>query len=144
MEVESMEVKIEVRTPKGQAKATLTKLKRFLIGFNKVKVDAYVNQTDNIMYLEINGKPRAIVNIMRNVSLFDRIINGAFNNPVVQKMVKKTLSKDQQDELEYMLLHQTKVKVIKKASAEELVEKDLTLWQKVKKTFLKINPSDKN
>jgi hypothetical protein len=134
-----MQVKIKITTPKGQAKGTLNKLKPFLIGFNKVKHEAYVNQDDNEMYLECEGTPRQILNISRNANLYSSFVEQIFKKKVMGKGIAD-LAANKEDimELENMLKEGTKVEVIKQASAQELVDNNKSMWQRMKEGFIKV------
>ena len=135
-----MKVKIEIKTPKGSAKSTEFKISPFIIGEltkKKVKMDSYVNDDDDTIYWEIEGEARYLLKISRNVALYELMINKVLDNKLMKTTMRKNLNQEQEKELKDMLQNQTKVKVIKEATAEELVEVNKTFWQSMKEKFKK-------
>ena len=139
-----MELKISVKTPKGQAAGTRKKLQPFLLGIRKIK-EIYVNDEDSEMVWVVETTPKDMLKISRNVSMYENIIKMVFQNKMMSKFVgSKTanISKEQQAELKEMLQNGTKVEIIKNATAQEMVEDNKTWWQKVKETFKQGEPND--
>jgi predicted DNA-binding antitoxin AbrB/MazE fold protein len=135
-----MKVKIEIKTPEGQAEGTLKKLKPFLIGFNKVKSESYINNNNSIMYLECEGRPKEILKITKNCYTYTAFIDQIFKQKIMGKGIMDLAdSKDDIKELEKMLKEGTKVKIIKEASAEELVEGNKSWWDNIKQKFKKVD-----
>jgi len=135
-----MELRISVKTPKGQAKGTRKKLQPFLIGGAKKIKEVYVNKDDSEMIWVVEGTPRDYVSIMKRLQLYETMISGIFKNKIMKKFLgSKTanISDDQQKELNDMLTKGTKIKIIKNAEAEEWVEANKTWWQRMKDTFNK-------
>ena len=61
-----MKVKIEIKTPKGNATTSEKRIMPFLIGEltkKKVKIDSYVNEDDDTIYWEIEGDIKHIMKI---------------------------------------------------------------------------------
>jgi len=142
-----MELKILVRTPKGQAKGTQKKLQPFLLGIRKIK-ETYVNDEDSEMVWLVETTPRDMIKISRNVALYANLIQMIFQNKTMQKFIGSkisNISKEQQAELKDMLENQTTVEIVKNATAQEMVEANKTWWQKVKETFKRNDsePQDK-
>ena len=135
-----MKVKIRIRTPKGYAKSTELQLRPLIIGKTKrLTNDTYANKKDNEIYWEVEGNPRDIFRITRNVNRYSMIIDGAFNNKMFKKVYLKKLSDEGKKELKDMLSNQTQVDVIKEATAQELDEMDRSMWSKMKEKFKKVN-----
>ena len=130
-----MKTKIKITTPKGQAKGTEKKIRKFIIGFKKVKIDTYVNEDDNELYWEIEGKVKDIMKINRNVFYFTEMVKGVLDSKMVKKTLRKKLKKEDEEQLKDMLLNQTSCEIIKEATAEELVEENKTFWQRMKERF---------
>lgn len=133
-----MRTKIYITTPIGEAKKTQNKIKPWIIGFKKVKVDYYINDEDSQMVWDIDGNVRDILKINKSVALFDNVLKGIFNNKMVKKTVNKYLKEDDKVKLQEMLFNQTKVEIIKEATANEIVESNKTLWDNIKAKFHKI------
>jgi hypothetical protein len=131
-----MKIKLEIRTPIGQAKKSAARLRPFIIGLHKVNIDQYVSQDDGTIYWEIDGSIRDILKIQRNATMFGTMMSTLLTNKVVHGAMGR-LSKDDAKQLNDMLLNQTKVTVIREATAQEIVEENKTFWQRVKDTFSK-------
>ena len=137
-----MQVVFKVKTPKGQATGTNKKIKNFIIGFNKVKVNTYVNEDDSEIIWEIEGGIKQIFNIQKNLSRFDAMINTIFTNKLMQKYMGSNIKKEEIKELEEMLRNQTSLEIIKKATLEEEDEYNRSFMQRIKAGWQKINPFD--
>jgi len=132
-----MKTKIKISTPSGQAKGTEKKIKKFIIGFRKVKVNTYVNDEDNELYWEIEGSVRNIMKINKNVFYFTQMIQGVLDNKLMKKTLRKKLKPEQEEQLKNMLLNQTSCEIIKEATAEELNEYGKSFWTRMKDKFKK-------
>jgi hypothetical protein len=130
-----MKIRIMITTPKGQAKDTDKRIRPFLIGFNRVKVDTYINKEDNKMFWEVEGDIRPVMKVQNNVARFDVFLNMLLTNKMVSGQVKK-MKKEDREELLKMLKEQTTCELIKEATAEEIVESNKTFIQKIKETFI--------
>jgi|26BtaG_2_1085354.scaffolds.fasta_scaffold15743_3 hypothetical protein len=133
-----MEVKIIIRTPKGQAKGMEWKLRKVLLGKIKPK-EMYVSKDDNELVWVVDAPSRRVTKIIRNVSFFDVTIRNIFENKALKKTLWKKLSAKDLKELEGMLKQQTEVEVIKNATAEEIVDEGKTWWQRLKEKFQKVD-----
>lgn len=135
-----MRVIFKVRTPKGQASKTNDKIKKLIIGFNKVQATTYINDDDNEIIWEVTGGIKQIFNIQKNVARFDIIMKNIFENKMMKKFGASQLKKDELEELEDMLRNQTTVEIIKEATLQEVNEYNETVLDKVKKSWKKFNP----
>ena len=132
-----MEIKIQVKTPKGKAQSTLPLLKKYLIGFNlsrSDKCEAYADDAN--IYMDIEAPLRKCLKIQKNVCRFDAIMRMALDS----KQVKKKLSVEGGEELKEMLTNHTSVIIIKKASAEEIEENGKSFWDNMKEKLKRVNP----
>lgn len=136
-----MEIKIRIRTPKGQAKGTEKKLRPFLLGGRQLS-EVWTNEEDNELYWVVNTDVRNAMKISRNVAAYANIIKGMFDNKLMRKVSDKQLSPEDKAELKDMLLNQTEVEIIKEATAQEIVEGNKTFWQRIKEKFTRQNPEN--
>ena len=112
-----MQVKIRIKTPKGQAKGTEKKLRPFILGLKKPhKIET--NKADNQIIWTIDDKPRKIMKITRNVAMYDTMLTQLLTNKSVKKSINKALDDKGKKELNTMLFKQTKVEVIHKGLSQ--------------------------
>jgi len=134
-----MKAKIEIRTPDGSAKSTEYQIMPFIISplaRKKIKIESYVNDENNCIYWEIEGEARAVMQVLRNVSMYDVVIHRVMDNKFFKRQIRtRVLSKDDEEKLKELLTKQTKIRIIKDAEAEELVEINKTFWQRMKEKF---------
>lgn len=133
--------KILIKTPVGYATKIEQKIRPFLLGKNKPK-EFYTNETDSEIIWIVEAEANKIYKINRNISLYSNIVNGAFNNKIVQKTINKKFTDDQKQEVKDMLFNQTTVTVLdtkklEEATAEEIIESNKSIWTKVKEKFKK-------
>lgn len=133
-----MEIKIQINTPKGYAKKIEHQLRPWLIGSNKPK-EMFVNKDDDTLYWVVETTIKRCLKIQRNVTMFETMMKGILNNPKVKKMAK--LTEEQRKELDDMIFNHTKITIVKRATAEEIVESNKTFWQTIKEKFKKVSPS---
>jgi hypothetical protein len=138
-----MKIKIKITTPKGQALGTSSKLKPFLIGFNKVKCETYVNDEDDTIYIEVEGEPRRVLKVASNAHGYSAMITNIFEKKIMGKGIKDYIDKPEDKEaLEKMLKEGTTVEIIKEEELSQMVElpnePKKTLWQSVKDKFKRI------
>jgi len=134
-----MKIKVQVKTPKGMATSSSGKLQKAILGFNimrRIKSECYVNDDDSIIYWDIDANYKTCIKIGKNVARFDSIAKMALD----QKRVKKLLDEKGLAELEDMFKNQTKVSIIKNATAEEVEENNNSFWNNIKEKFRKVNP----
>ena len=137
-----MKVKINIKTPKGQASKVENQVEPFLIGpltRKRISLLSYVSDEDDEIFWEIEGEARFLFKITRNVAMFDSYIDRLFNNVLMKRTMRKELTQEQQEEFRQMLKNQTKIKVIKEADASELVELNKTFWDRMKERFKRKN-----
>ena len=122
-----MRIRIEIKTPAGYAASTAKQLEPFILGSRKQLVnEVYSNKTDDRIIWVIDGEVRKILEIQRNVALFDKTISMILTNKAVQKMAH--LSTESKKQLEDMLKNHTKVKIIK--NYEEMPKVNGYDWSK--------------
>lgn len=131
-----MELKIIIRTPKGQATKTQGKLKRFILGKEKAH-NILVSPEDNEIVWQVNVGIRKAMKIQKNVVRYESLVKGIFNNKLMKKKVMPKLEPGQLEELQEMLTNQTSIQIIKTATAQELLDNE-TYWEKIKRTFKKL------
>jgi len=137
-----MEIKISVKTPKGQALGLEKKFRPFIIGSKKKLVNTYVSPDEDEVIWDVEGTVREILKIQNNLARFDQFVRGAMDNKLMRKTMQKTLSKQDAKDLEEMIMNQTEVSTIKRATAEELVEANKTWWQRTKEKFRKVKDDE--
>ncbi len=137
-----MEVKILVRTPKGNASGSKKTLEKIFFIMHK-PVESYVNEEDNELVWVVQGSIKQILKIQNKVALFDVMVKRTFDNKMVRKFIHKYAdSEDDEKKLYEMLENQTTVEVVKLATQQEIDEDTkLTWWQKVKQKWIK-TPDD--
>lgn len=129
-----MIIKIRITTPKGQATKAQRNLRPFLIGSKKAIMNTYINDDDSELYWEIDTHIRKAIAITKRVGMYKNMIHTVLSNRQVTKRIE---SKEQKKELENMLKNQTKIEIIREATANEMVEANQTLWQRVTSKFKK-------
>lgn len=108
-----MKIQVNVKTPPGQANATHKKLRPFLIGIprKRVECEVAINQTDDLIVWTVDAPIRDCMRIQKNVTRYDMIISAIFNNKKFKKYVLGKLGPEDQAQLRYMLTNQTEVSV---------------------------------
>jgi hypothetical protein len=106
-----MRLRIEIKTPQGQAKGTAGKLKPFILGRAAVTNQVWANQKDDTIIWVVDTDVRRAMQIERNVALFDKTVRMILGNRMVQGVAK--LSPEDRKELNKMLKDQTKIRIIK-------------------------------
>lgn len=131
-----MKIRLIVNTPPGEAEGTEKKLKYFLLGLTVIPNKTGVNPDKSSFYWEIDGSIKQYVAIMRKVTLFQSLAGGTIDNRLVRKAFKQFGATEAQfKEVSKMLKEGTEIKVIKEATANEIVSYNKTYWQKVKELF---------
>lgn len=135
-----MKVKIKISTPKGMASNTLAKLKGVLgIGKGKSTYTAYCNKADDTMYLEVEGSIKSCFNIISNVNKFNKLAEIVIQNKIIKySAVKLGATQEQMEQLKDMFSNNTKIEIVKQATAEEIVENNKSLWTTIKEKFTKV------
>lgn len=133
-----MKVRIRIRTPKGYARSTELRMRPMIIGkANKLTNKVYANKNDDTIIWIVEGGVRDIMRISNNVNKYELIIKGVFNNKMFKKVYLKKLSEQGKKDLKNLLTDQTKIDVVKEASAEELIESKKTVWSRIKEKIKK-------
>jgi len=136
-----MITKIMINTPKGHAQDNEVRLRKLIIGVKRKRVTVinnYVNDDDSQFIWEIEGSVKDILRINKNVSRFDSVMRNVLDHKLMKRTIRKKLSDEGEAELKELLKDQTTVDIIKNATAEELVEANITWWQRMKKTYKKV------
>lgn len=133
-----MEVKILIRTPKGQATKTERKLRPFLLGKTKSN-DVYVSDDDDQIVWIVTAPMFKVMKISNNIARFDSISNMVFNNKTFKNALRKKLTPEDEAFLKDMLLNQTNIKILKKPTTEESDEFTLTWFERMKIKFKKVD-----
>ena len=108
-----MDLKIKITTPKGQAKKAQGKISKIILGFKK-PTEVMVNKEDSeIIWVMRNLNAKQYLKITKNVGRFDFVMDRVFSSKRVKKMVNKHTDINSKNELERMLLSQTKIEIIK-------------------------------
>lgn len=130
-----MELKIKIKTPKGHAKVTSERLdfRKFILGFRTKTKESYVNKDNSEIVWVLDVPVRKAISIQRRIASYGVMLKAVLGNPVV----KKVMQPGQEKELD-LLLQETKIEVIKNATAQELVEANTTWWDKIHTTWKKI------
>jgi hypothetical protein len=127
-----MQVVFKVKTPKGQAQGTNDKIKKFIIGFNKVKVETYVNDENSEIVWMVTGQLKYVMRVQANIARFDALIKNIFEHNLMKKFTGEKLSKEDVEELREMLENQTSVEIVRKATQEERDEYSSTWLDRVR------------
>lgn len=129
-----MEIKLKIATPEGYAESTLKRVdfKLLLLPFRVKIKEEYVNKKgDEIIWL-LDVPADKYHKLLKRVAGYDAMLGAVLLNPVLQKVMKPGEDQKVQD-----LLARTKIEVIKKATADELVEAGKTRWQRIKDTWVR-------
>jgi hypothetical protein len=119
-----MELRIEIKTIKGYAISTAQKLKPFILGTRRVENKLWANKADDIIYWIVDcPNSKAYMQIVRNLTVFDKLVNGILGNRLLFGAAK--ISSKDRIELKDMLHNQTKIRVVKKAEEYNLSEFDV-------------------
>lgn len=128
-----MRIRVEIKTPKGMATSTEKKLRFYILGKIKKPADTYVNDEDDTFYWEVDVSIRQAINIQKNVSRFHTRASSVIDN----KLFKRAVDKEEDLETLREMFKNTEVRIIKQATADEIVEANKTFWQRIKDTFKK-------
>lgn len=108
-----MKIKIRITTPKGQAKKTEKRIRKFILGF-KSPHTTYANKDDSQFFWEVDCEIKKAMKIIRNVTFFETMIEKIFTHKRFKKHALKRITKEEAKQLESMLKDQTKVEVVEK------------------------------
>lgn len=119
-----MNIQIRIKTPKGHATKIENKIRFFIIGNKAQRLQTQKNKDDSQIIWNIEGDPRKLNKITRNVALYDTIMSRMLDHKITKKAIKKQLDLKGQAELQDMLMNQTTVEVIKGRKPDIKKEKE--------------------
>ena len=96
-------------------------------------------EEDDEIIWEVEGNIREVMRVHRNLALFDKFVKGILDNKLMKKTMRSKLGEDDEKYLTDMLKNHTHIEVIKKASAEEIMEDGKSWWTKVKEKFKRVD-----
>jgi len=132
-----MELKIRIRTPKGQAAKAEKKIRAFILGFKKPD-SVFVNEDDTEIIWAMQGSVRKIMKIQKNVSKFNSTMGILIQNKHIKKLADK---KGDIDTLKEMT-EATTIEVIKQATQQEIDDNGKSWFQRIKETFRSVPEED--
>lgn len=138
-----MIVRISIKTPKGQARNTEAKIRYFILGTEK-PIEMYASPEDDEIIWVMSTTMVKALRLTRNVARYGELVRMIFENKLFRKAIIPKLAEGQELELRNMLEHQTKIEIIKTATAEELVEANMTWWERTKKKYLSVSVHDEH
>lgn len=131
-----MRIRLEVKTPPGQATGTEQKLRLFILGKLKKPATTYTSPDDSLFYWELDVSVKDYLRIGRNCTLFSSGMASALDKKLVRQSLTHLADKAEDLEtLRQFLVEGTQLRVIKEATAAEIVEGNKTFWQRVKDSF---------
>lgn len=105
-----LEMVIEVKVPKGQARKTEKKLRVILLNLKRPSETSF-NEADNTITWVLRGDARRLKAIQRTVLFYDHMITKTLDNKLMKKYINKNVNKDGQKELTDMLVNHTTIEV---------------------------------
>jgi len=131
-----------IRTPKGHAEKNEKRIRSVIIGTRKKRIkiiNNFVNKENSQFIWEIEAPVRDCLRIQKNISRFDVVMKGVFSSKILKRTMRKKMgmTEDQESELDILFGDQTRVDVIKAATAEELDESNKSWWDRMKETYTK-------
>lgn len=131
-----MRLRIEVKTPAGQAAGAEAKLRTVILWRLEQPPQTWINEENSIFYWEIEATPKQFDWMTRRVGLVQGIMIGIFENKKAKWAITKFADNPQDVEtLREMLTNGTTVKILKEATAQEILDDGTTFWERIKKTF---------
>lgn len=133
-----MIIRLRVKTPPGHAASVERQLRVFILGKLKQPGTTYLSPEQDEFYWELDAPVKTYFRITRNAHLFQQLAGGVLDSMNKRAWLKKlsgitgTTVKGAKE-----LIDETSVEIIKTATAEEIVEGNLTRWQKIKNSFHK-------
>lgn len=110
----NIQIRIRVKTPQGKAKDIEKKwgvmLRTFILGKNVPKISTDISESQMVWTLITNLSQA--MKISKRLGMYESIIKGVFDNKLLKKGITKYFSKEQQAEVQDMLLHHTKIEMI--------------------------------
>jgi hypothetical protein len=131
-----MNIRLEVQTPPGQAEGAEAKLRLLMLGTLRRPCSTYVSPDKSSFYWNLEVTVKDYIRISKNVAQFQTGMEKALDIKTIRKTLTHLADKaEDMETLKEFLVNGTKVRVLKKASADEMVEYNKTFWQRVKETF---------
>jgi hypothetical protein len=119
--MEMLQLRILITTPKSYARSTEQKLRPFIVGKNAACHTIMVNADDTqILWIVDCQDSRRMLKIQKNVLQFDFVMKKVLENKVLRKFAK--LSKEDEEQLNTMLLNQTQVCLVNHSVAPERLD----------------------
>jgi myo-inositol-1-phosphate synthase len=131
-----MNIRLEVKTPRGQAAGAEKKLRLVLLGVLKRPCDTYVSPDDAMFYWDLDVTVKDYMRITKNVARFQTGMEKALDIRTIRKTLTHLADKPEDiATLKEYLANGTTVRVLKKAETDEIVEYNKTFWQRIKEKF---------
>ncbi|RLA46941.1 MAG: hypothetical protein DRR04_05300 [Gammaproteobacteria bacterium] len=133
-----MKIKLEIKTPPGQARKAENQLRLFILGKLKQQPDTYISPNDNSFYWNAEVTVKQYFRIQRNAHLFQQLAGGTLDAINKKSWIKKMANiTGSTVKGARALIDDTTITIIKQATANEIVEAKTTMWERIKKTFHK-------
>ena len=131
-------IRVEVKTPKGQAESAEKKLRWFLLGRFDKPTNTYTNDEGDTFYWEVTTSPKRMLEIQRNISRFQFLTGWILERKTVGKLA------DKKEDIETVkeMFKQTSVRLIKTEEANTKDETGESFWERVKKRFRREGGND--
>jgi len=130
-----MIVRAIITVPPGQAQKSSAALRNFLLVGTRYDVKSYVNLDDSQIIWEITAPMRTIFGIQKRLTMYEIMTRQAINSFPIKKFIKRYAAPGEAQKLEKLMLEDTKIEVVKAATANEIVDATTTRWEKIKKAF---------
>jgi len=135
-----MELKVQIKTPPGQAKDFTTQkhmklLKKIMLRKSKI-IEQYVGDNDSTIYWVVEVSAKNYQAVIKNLMMYNTIVKTFFSVKTVKQLIRKLAdSEEDYQTVKKMIESGTEIEIIKKATAEEMIDVNTTWWDRVKKTF---------
>jgi hypothetical protein len=131
-----MRIRLQVKTPPGQAEGAEKKLRLLMLGQLKQPADTYVSPDKSTFYWDLDVKVKDYMRITQNVNRFQVGLEKAMDIKTIRKTLTQFADKPEDiTTLKEYLSNGTQISVLKRATADEMTEHNKTFWQRVKETF---------
>ena len=133
-----MIIRLHIKTPPGHAESVAKQLRIFLLGRLKEEPETYIHPDGTEFYWQVNCGVKKYLSIQRNAYLFQQLAQGTLDQINKRTWIKKIAKiTDGTVKGAKKLIEETSIDIIKQAAAEEIVEAQETLWERIKRTFKK-------
>ena len=129
-----MQVRVLITTPKGCAKQTEARLKKFILIGIKKPMSTYVNDNDSQLVWLIEGNAKDVFKLTQAVNRYFIVAKQVVSNNMAKRGIKLMTgaTNDQMEQLKESFMNNTTVEVIKEATALELCQDDRSIFSKIK------------